>query len=550
MAESTAAPPTNTVVPESEEKWVLLTTIMASSMAFIGASALNLAQDAIQTGLNASLADLLWVINAYALMLAALLLIGGSLGDHFGRKRVFLAGVAIFSGASVACGLAPTVETLIAFRAIQGIGAALLVPGSLAILSATVAPARRGRNIGLWSTFGALFQVIGPILGGVLASTGLWRGVFFINLPIALVVFYAARRVPETFDEDARGQALDYVGAVLATLGLAALTYGFLQGDARGWGDPLILGALIGGALVLVAFIFWEGTTGHPMMPLKLFKSRTFAGTNMLTLFLYGALAGLLTFLPLNLIQVQGYDESIAGLTLLPLTFLLAGMSRWAGAWMDRVGARLPLTIGPIITGFGFMAFALPGVTDGPSDYWFTFFPAIVLVGIGMGITVAPLTTAVMSSAPSSQSGVASGINNAVSRTAGVLAVAVMGALALVAFRETFMTNLEGLRLPNDTMAALENRAEDLGRTSTDGLDLSAEQEATVQRYVRESFADTWRVLSIFAAALTWLSALLGFMIIRNEDLEGSSDTQPNVVHADQGCPQHIDAEPAPAPGD
>ncbi len=550
MAESTATPANNVPVPESQEKWVLLTTIMASSMAFIGASALNLAQDAIQTGLNATLADLLWVINAYALMLAALLLIGGSLGDHFGRKRVFLFGVALFTGASIACGLAPTVDSLIAFRAVQGIGGALLVPGSLAILSATVQPERRGRNIGLWSTFGALFQVIGPILGGVLASTGLWRGVFFINVPIALVVFYAAQRVPETFDEDAKGQALDYIGAVLATLGLAALTYGFLQGDARGWGDPLIPGTLFGGAAALVAFIAWEGYTDHPMMPLKLFQSRTFAGTNMLTLFLYGALAGLLTFLPLNLIQVQDYDETIAGLTLLPLTFLLAGMSRWAGAWMDRVGARLPLTIGPIITGFGFFAFALPGVTDGPSDYWTTFFPAIMLVGIGMGITVAPLTTAVMSSAPSSQSGVASGINNAVSRTAGVLAVAVMGAIALVSFREALMVELDNLRLPDNAVVALEDRAEDLGRTSAEGLDLSAAQEAAVREDVRESFATTWRVLAIFAGALTWLSALMGYLIIRNEDLEGAGGTAPNVVNADQGCPQHIDTEPAPATGD
>lgn len=550
MAQSSHALPVNTIVPESGEKWVLLTTIMASSMAFIGASALNLAQDAIQTGLNATLADLLWVLNAYALMLAALLLIGGSLGDHFGRKRVFLIGVGLFSAASVACGLAPTVETLIFFRAIQGVGGALLVPGSLAILAASVAPERRGRNIGLWSTFGALFQVIGPILGGVLASTGLWRGVFFINLPIAVVVFWAAQRVPESYDAAAKDQRLDYVGAVLATISLAAITFGFLQGDALGWGSPLILVSLFGGAALLLAFVVWEGYTDHPMMPLTLFKSRTFAGTNMLTLFLYGALAGLLTFLPLNLIQVQGYDESIAGLTLLPMTFLLAGMSRWAGAWMDRVGARLPLTIGPVITGFGFVVFALPGVTAGPSDFFTTFLPAIIIVGIGMGITVAPLTTAVMSSAPSAQSGTASGINNAVSRTAGVLAVAVMGALALVSFRATFTDALDTLALPPAAVSTLEDRAEDLGRTSAEGLDLTPEQAAAVDAEVKQSFADTWRILALVAAGLTWLSALLGFLIIRNEDLAGVSAPPPNVVNTDQGCPQHIEAEPAPATGD
>jgi len=506
---------TPTSVSADTGRWVLLATILASSMAFIDSSALNVALPAIQADLGASGAQLLWVVNAYSLMLASLILVGGSLGDHLGRKRVFMIGISLFAAASLVCGLAPSAGALIAARAVQGVGGALMVPGSLAIISAYFGPGTRGRAIGTWSMFSTLTTILGPLVGGELASRGLWRAVFFINLPlavIALAVLYL--KVPESRDETAP-PGLDYLGALLATLGLAGITYGFIQGPDLGWNNPQILFALVGGLVALAAFVVVETRSDHPMVPLSLFKSRTFAGTNLLTLFLYGALSAALFFLPLNLVQVQGYNEAEAGRSFLPFAIILTALSRWSGWLVDRVGPRWPLTVGPTITGVGFFLLSLPGLTHGFADYWTSYFPAIVVMGIGMGVTVAPLTTAVMGSVSSNRAGTASGINNAVARTAGVLAIAIMGALALVAFRGALEARTVQLGLPSEVRVALESEASKLADADAPP-GLPPQTQAAVEESIKLAFVDTFRLTTYIAAGLAWLSALLAALTVES----------------------------------
>jgi EmrB/QacA subfamily drug resistance transporter len=495
------------------ENWVLLATILASSMAFIDTTALNVALPALQADLNVSGAQLLWIVNAYALFLSSLILVGGSLGDIYGRKRVFMAGIVLFTLSSAACGLAGSANVLIAARAVQGVGGALMVPGSLAILSALFAPERRGRAIGTWSMFSTLTTILGPVLGGWLAGQGLWRVVFFINLPLAAIaLFVLATRVPESRNESAPKQ-LDFMGALLATLGLAGLTYGFIEAPAAGLSDPRILLTLGGGILALVVFVIVESRSDHPMVPLRLFKSRTFSGTNALTLFLYAALSGALFFVPLNLIQVQGYPEAVAGFTMLPFAILLTIISRWAGGWVDRIGARLPLIIGPAVAGIGFFLFAFPGLTAGPQDYWTSFFPAIFMLGVGMGITVAPLTTAVMGSAPAESSGTASGINNAVARTAGVLAVAILGAVALVSFSSSLDARTAYLDLSDSQGTELHAEASKLADAAPPA-DLSDEAAAGVETAVKLAFIDAFHLVAVIAAVMAWFSALLAALLV------------------------------------
>ena len=495
--------------------WVLFATILASSMAFIDGSALNVALPALQADLQAGGAELLWIVNAYAVLLAALLLVGGSLGDRLGRKRVFMAGIMVFAAASLACGVAPTTGMLIAARAVQGIGGAFMVPGSLALISASFGADRRGRAIGTWSSFSTITTIIGPALGGFLAQAGLWRAIFFINLPLAVMALAAlASKIPESRDESAPAR-LDYWGALLVTCGLAGITYGFIEAPARGWGAPQILVTLIGGAAALIAFVFVEARSDHPMVPLGLFRSRTFSGTNIITLFLYGALSGTLFFLPLNLIQVQGYDPALAGFASLPALLLLTGLSRWAGGLIDRFGPRLPLTVGPAIAGVGLALFVLPGITGGPRDYWTSFFPAITVFGLGMAITVAPLTTAVMGSVPSHRAGVASGVNNAVSRAAGVLAIAVFGAIALLTFGSALAARTSSLDLPAQARAALQTQAANLGNAHPPS-GLAPDTAGAVTAAIKLAFVDMFRRIVLIGAGLAWLSALLAAFTVES----------------------------------
>ncbi|HET6450530.1 MAG TPA: MFS transporter [Spirochaetia bacterium] len=493
--------------------WVLTATILASSMAFIDGSALNVALPALQSALQASGEQLLWVVNAYLVMLAALIPIGGSLGDVLGRRKVFAVGIALFMVASLTCGLAPTIGFLIAARLLQGIGASLMIPGSLAIITSFFGRESRGRAIGTWSAFTTIVTVAGPVLGGFLASSGLWRGVFLINLPLGILsLAVLLTRVPESRDE-ASSRRIDYLGALLLAAGLAGPTYGLLSAPDRGFSDPRVLGSLVLGAAALAAFLAVEARSQHPMIPLALFSSRTFSGVNLLTFGLYGALSAGTFFLSLNLVQAQSYSMTLAGFAFTPFALILTALSRWAGGLVDRGGPRLPLVVGPAIAGAAFLVMAFSGLSDGPSRYWFTFFPGIVLLGVGMGITVAPLTTAVMSSVATHLAGTASGINNAVSRVAGVLAIAVVGALSLFLFAHALQSRTAPLPLDGAARTALSAEASRLGGATVPSS-VAADNASAVQAAIRQAFVDTFRVVMLICAVLAWVGAALAGLFV------------------------------------
>ena len=502
--------PCTAAVPARRGRWILAATILGSSLAFIDGTVVNVALPALQRDLHATAADLLWVIEAYSLFLSALILVGGSLGDHLGRRRIFAAGVALFTLASVWCGLAPGVTQLVVARAVQGVGAALLVPGSLAIIGASFDEDHRGPAIGTWSGLTTITSALGPVLGGWLVQHVSWRAVFFINVPLgALTVALLLWRVPESRDEEASG-GLDWWGALLATLGLGGVVFGFIASGTSGLGHPLVVASLAAGVVGLGLFIAVEARSRAPMLPLSLFRSRTFSGTNLLTLLLYGALGGTLYFLPLNLQQVQGYSATAAGAALLPFTAIVFALSRWAGGLVKRYGAKRPLTIGPVITAAGFVLFTLPDIGG---SYWTTYFPAVVVMAAGMAITVAPLTTAVMGAVAASHAGIASGINNAVARTAGLLAIAVLGIVMVSTFNRSLDGRLAVLHPPAAARQALDNQ-----RTKLAGAQLPASVRGTtrraLQRAVAESFVSGFRVAMLIGAALALAGAVSAATLI------------------------------------
>lgn len=403
--------------------WVLIAAILGSTMPFIDSTAVNVSLPVLQRELHATTGQTQWVIEGYALFLSALILLGGALGDLYGRRKIFTYGVVLFAAASIACALAGSIEILIAARCVQGIGGALLTPGSLALISAAYSGEQRGRAIGLWSGFSALTSASGPIIGGWLTQEFSWRYVFIINIPVAILVLVVLQLgVPESRDESA-DRRIDVAGAALATLGLGLLVYGLIAMNS-GRITAEAVGTTIVGIAVLCAFVLFERRTPDPMVRCDLFASRDFSAANIYTFFLYTAIGGSLYFVPFVLINVHHYSPTQAGAALLPFIFIMVVASRWSGGLVARIGTRKPLVLGAIVAGFGFLAYALPG-SDG--SYWTTFFPAAIILGCGGALFVAPLTTTVMNSVPTEHSGVASGVNNAVARTAGLIGVAVLG---------------------------------------------------------------------------------------------------------------------------
>ncbi len=494
---------------KSSGRWVLAATILASSMAFIDGTVVNVALPALQTNLNATVVDVQWVIEAYALLLAAFLLVGGSLGDLYGRRRVFLIGIALFAFASAWCGFAADIKQLIAARAVQGLGAALLVPGSLAIISSSFPESERGRAIGTWSGFSAITTAIGPVIGGWLIEQVSWRAVFFINIPLAvLVILISLWRVPESANKESA--RLDSWGAILGALGLGALVYGLLESSRLGFSNRSVLVALIAAAALLLIFLCLEARVSNPMLPLALFRSRTFTGANLLTFLLYGALGGTLFFLPLNLIQVQHYSATAAGAALLPFILIMFLLSRWSGGLIERYGAKIPLVAGPLIAAFGFALFMLPGIGG---SYWQKFFPAIVMLGIGMAVSVAPLTTTVMNSVPQDRVGIASGVNNAVARGAGLLAIAVLGIVMLHAFNHAFDRRLSSLNLSSSAWQSLQTERSKLAGASLP-KDLDAPVQSAISRAIDESFVRSFRLIMAIGAALAVVSAITALLLI------------------------------------
>ncbi len=479
-------------------RWVIVAMVLGSGMAAIDATVVGIALPTIGREFGASLGALQWVVTGYTLTLAALLLVGGSLGDRYGRRRVFSIGVVWFALASAACALAPGIEVLIITRILQGVGAALLTPGSLAILQASFAPEDRGRAIGAWSGLGGVATAAGPLVGGYLITAASWRWIFLINVPIgAVVLLLAIRRVPESRDPTAP-RRVDLVGAVLATCALGGATYGLIAGPTRGWGDPAVVAALLLGMVAAVAFAIVERRSPSPMLPFSVFRSRQFTVTNAVTFIVYGALGGVLFLLPVELQVVNGYSPLESGLALLPLTIIMLSLSARSGRLATTIGPRLQMSIGPIVVGIGL---ALLARTTADSTYVSGVLPAVAVFGLGLATTVAPLTATALDAVPSDHAGLASAVNNDVARLAALIAVAVLPAIS--------------------------------GITGATYLDASA-------------LSDGFRRAVLISGALCVIGGVVAAIGIRNPARPGAGPLGGPAVSADVGCfTCALDATPA-----
>src|SRR6266576_1795734 len=489
--------------------WILAATILGSSMAFIDSTVVNIALPSIQSKLHATVVGVQWVVESYGLLLGALILVGGSLGDLFGRRSMFLVGVGVFAAASIACGSASSIQQLVIARSAQGLGAAFLVPASLSIISASFDEKTRGQAIGTWSGFTAITAAVGPVLGGWLIDHASWRWGFFINVPLAAaVIVISLWHIPESRTND--GGRIDWLGVLLATAGLGGVVFGFIESTNLGWTQPLVFGSLVAGFACLIGFAFAEARETSPMVPLKLFESGSFSGANLLTLFLYAALGIFFFLFPMNFIQVQGYSTTGTGAAVLPVIVLMFSLSRWSGGLVTRYGPRIPLVVGPLTAATGFVLFAVPGVRV---SYWTGFFPAFVVLGFGMAISVAPLTTVVMSSVDKDRSGAASGINNAVARVAGVLAVALVGIAMVKLFSFSLNRSLTGGLFPPGILQYVQANAFKLASLDLPS-DLDPATAALVRSAIRKAFVFGFRTLMLACAVLCLASSAVASLMI------------------------------------
>jgi EmrB/QacA subfamily drug resistance transporter len=458
----------------------LIAAILGSGVVFLDGTVVNVALPAIRADLNTGLADQQWIVEAYLLTLGSLLLVGGSLGDLFGRRRVFVMGLTGFGACSLLCAIAPTPELLIAARAVQGVAGAMLVPSSLALITATFGASERGAAIGSWTAWTGVAMVVGPLGGGVLVELVSWRWIFAINVPLVLATLAVVRAgVEESMDEQST-RRIDYLGAVLVSFGLAGPVFALIEQPVYGFGDPVVWVPFVAGILLLIAFVLHEGRSDHPMLPLSLFKSRNFAVGNLATLGIYGGLGGALFFVTIFLQQVAGYTAIEAGLSLTPITIVTWLLSRRWGALSDRIGPRLLMGCGPLVAGVGL---AWMGRLGAEVNYVTDLLPAVVVFAVGLSATVAPLTNTVLSAVPQHHAGVASGVNNQIARVAGLLAIAALGALVSAQYKSTLRENAAKLPVPQRAaVLRLEDEVLAGGRGQPPAVRVAV-QDASVSAY-------------------------------------------------------------------
>lgn len=499
--------------------WVLFATIAAASMAFVASSSLNVALPAIQVELGARGADLIWIPNAYVMVQASLIVVTGSLGDHYGRKRVCLVGILLFGLASVICGFAATTNVIIAGRLAQGVGSSMIVPNSLAIVSSHFSRRGQGWAIGLWSGFTVLMAGLAPFFAGVVTDLGMWRLVFLIHIPLGiLAALILLRYVPESFDKKSP-RRMSIFGALLIILGLGGITFGFIESSTFGFGSPIIIAAIVGGLIAVIVFLRDERDSKHAILPLRLFRSRTFSSSNVISMVFHGVIQPALLYLPLNLIQVQGYSATFTGLSIIPLILVATLGSSLVGPLLDRRGPRIPMTLGLVIVALGFLAFGNVGVTAGESAYFSTFFLPVVLFGFGFGLSFAPLTMAAMASAPENNAGIASGVNHTVTRVGQVLVVGILGGLAITWFGQRLINDDYVKSLPAEAQSHLAAHAGDLVETDIPDW-LAAEEQGRVHQIVRQSFATTFNILMVIGAVACMLCAVIAIFTIDDNELK------------------------------
>lgn len=497
---------------QASRRGVLGATILGSSMVFIDGTLVNVILPKLQETFHATGAQIQWVVEAYTLFLSALILVGGALGDRYGRKRIYEYGTFIFVAASIACGLSRTLWQLTLARAIQGIGGALLTPGSLAIINAVFPEKERGRAIGTWSGSSAMATALGPVLGGYLSDNFSWRWAFFINVPIAALTIALSRKFLPTDCKETGTEALDLPGALTSTLGLTGLTVALIEAGRVGLRNGMVSGLLVASVVLLALFLLIEARNPRAMMPFELFRARQFSGANAFTLFLYAAMGAAFYFLPFYLIQIQGFTAIQAGAANLPFIAIMFVFSRWTGGLYDRVGARIPLTIGALIAGTGLVL--LGALSNSNASYWRAFFPGIATFGLGVALCVSPLTTAALGAIPVERSGVASGINNSVARCGGLLAVAVATLLMLSTFRHHLREELEPLPIDARIKNALIVDSSQLAALSVPET-APAALKPLARRSIELAYVRSFKEIMFFAAILTFAAAGVAFFALR-----------------------------------
>jgi EmrB/QacA subfamily drug resistance transporter len=500
-------------VPATRQRLILVAAILGTAVVTVDGTVVNVALPAIEDDLGGGLAGQQWTANAYLVTLGSLLLIGGSLGDIFGERRVFAFGVGAFGVTSLLCALAPSIEILVAGRALQGVAGALLTPAALAVIVANFAADERGKAVGAWTAWSGIGTVLGPLIGGQLVDSASWRWIFAINVPIVIVTLVLILRVvPQARERDPDAR-VDVLGALLCALGLAGATFGLIEQPLRGWSDPVVAVPLIGGALLFAGFLVWESRTSYPMLPLALFRRHNFTFGNIETFAMYGGLGLLFFFLVLYLQQVAGYSALAAGTASIPVTLILFALSMRFGALADRYGPRFFMGVGPLVTAAGLALFLR---LDADVDYLTDLLPALLVFGLGLAMTVAPLTSTVLADADESNAGIASGVNNAIARVAGLVAIAAVGAVVAASFESRLDEEVGALAEGRPEVAAALERARERPLSVVEVEGVPEDVAASVSEGAEDASVGAFRVGVGISTGLVALGGVLGLIGIRN----------------------------------